>query len=311
MSYFRVGVLRGGTNHNEESLNYGDFLIKNIKKAGYKPVDIFVDTNNVWHISGKPVLPANITHHVDILWNALYDAPKDRSISLPTLSKQLGVPLISENDFVFGILSRPETFREFLKRNDIKTTSHILYTHNINDTDEDGKIHNFINAVNKKLSPAWLIEALGTMRYPHIVAKNQMDLFTASHIFLDFEGEIVVSNLPVGRRAHVGIISNFRGEKQYALVPLENRHEAGYHNTFSKSEKEILTTLAKNIHALFDYPHHIGIDIVQTPHRGLVVERVHTRALQYDQSPFCRALAMLGIGHDEVINHAIKNAMKK
>lgn len=307
----RIGIIRGGTNRIDESLAYGQFLINKLDSLGHRTVDILIDTSGVWHAFGRPILPGDINKFIDVLWNALYDTPKDRDFSVPALMQTLGIPLISETDIGFGILSRPEMMREFLKRNDIKTTSHLLYTHTLPEIDEDGRVNDFMKTINKKVSPVWVIEALGTHRYPQIVAKNQMDLFTTGHLFLDFEGEVLITNLPVGRRAHIGVISGFRGQDQYALVPLENRHIQGLHNTFTHTEKEALVSLAKNIHKIFDYPHHIAIDIVQAPHRGLVVESITTRPLSYDQSPFCQSLALLGIGHDEVIAHAIKQAMKK
>lgn len=309
--FLRIGVIRGGKNRIDESLEYGVFLIKKLSDIGHKAVDVLVDTEGVWHAFGRPINPADIGKFVDLAWNALYDTPKVRDFSLPLLMKTLGIPLVSETDMTYGVISRPEMFREFLKRNDIKTTSHLLYTHTLATDDEDGRVYDFIKTINRKISPVWVIHALDTHRYPEIVAKNQMDLFTAGHVFLDFEGEILITNLPVGRRANVGIIKGFRGHEQYALIPLENRHAQGFHNTFTHAEKETLINLAKNIHALFDYPHHISIDVVHAPHRGLVVERINTRPFEYDQSPFCQSLALLGVGHDEVIAHAINQAMKK
>jgi hypothetical protein len=307
----RIGIIRGGTNRIDESLAYGQYLITILAKLGHRTVDILVDKEGIWHAFGRPILPSDINKFIDLAWNALYDTSKDRDFSIPALMQKLDIPLISETDMTYGIISRPEMMREFLKRNDIKTTSHLLYTHTIPAGDEDGRINDFIKTVNRKISPVWVIQALATHHYPEIIAKNQMDLFTASHVFLDFEGEVLVTNLPVGRRAHIGVISGFRGQDQYTLVPLENRHVEGFHNTFTHAEKESLTKLAKNIHALFDYPHHIAIDIVHAPHRGLVVEKINTRPFEYDQSPFCQSLALLGVGHDEVIAHAINQAMKK
>ncbi|OGI71763.1 hypothetical protein A3J61_00015 [Candidatus Nomurabacteria bacterium RIFCSPHIGHO2_02_FULL_38_15] len=307
----RIGVIRGGKNRIDESLAYGQYLIEKLNKLGHRTVDILIDKEGTWHAFGKQILPADIVVVADVVWNALYDTPKDRDISIPALMQNLNLPLISETDMTFGIISRPEMLREFLKRNDIKSTPHLLYTHTLPADDEDGRVKDFINTINKKISPVWSIEAMYTNQYPDIVAKNQMDLFTAGHIFLDFEGEVLVANLPVGKRAHIGIITGFRGQKQYALVPLENRHVEGLHNTFSNTEKEALVSLAKNIHMLFDYPHHMAVDIVHAPHRGLVVERVTTRPLHYDQSPFCQSLALLGVGHDEVIAHAINQVMGK
>jgi hypothetical protein len=307
----RIGIIRGGKNRIDESLEYGQFLINKLTNLGHRTVDILIDKDGAWHAFGRPMLPADINKFVDVVWNALYDTPKDRDFSIPMLMQTLSLPLISETDMSFGILSRPEIMREFLKRNDIKTTSHLLYSHTLPVDDEEGRVNDFMKTVNKKVSPIWAIEALGTRCYPQIVAKNQMDLFTTGHLFLDFEGEVLITNLPVGRRAHIGVISGFRGQDQYALVPLENRHIEGLHNTFTHAEKESLITLAKNIHRIFDYPHHIAIDIVQAPHRGLVVEKINTRPFEYDQSPFCQSLALLGVGHDEVIIHAINQAMKK
>lgn len=307
--FLRIGVIRGGYDRADESIAYGQYVIDNLNRAGHRPVDIFVDKNGTWHVLGLIAQPDEVANLVDVFWNALFDEPSGRKFSLPNLAQSLGIPLISENDAIFGLVSDPGAMREFLNRNDIKTTSHLLYSHILPAENLDERIYNFVKTVNNKMSPVWIIQALSTNRYPQIIAKNQMDLFTASHIFMDFEGKILVNNLPVGRRAHLGIIGGFRGQEQYALVPLENRHEQGLHNTFTHAEKEQLNNLAKNIHALFNYPHHMSIDVVHTNGRGILVENINIRPLQHDQSPFCQSLALLGIGHDEVFLHAIKSAL--
>lgn len=309
MKFIRVGILRGGLSHKAESLEYGNFLIKSLKNAGHMPVDIFVDENGYWYVMGKLVQPASILSMVDVLWNALYDKPKDMKFSINVFSRNVGLPLISETDLAFGILSKPNTVSDFLKNHQIKTVPSILFRHE-KELEQD-RVQDFVNFVVQKTSPSWLIRTFDTPENLNIIAKNQKDLITASHLFIEIQDEIVVSTVPIGKRGHIGIISNFRGHSQYPLIPFENKNEHGLHNTFTKNEKLEIIEFAKKIHKVLDTPHVLGIDFVLSPYRGLVLEHVHTRPIHHCNSNFCQSLNSLGIEQDEVISQIVTNILKK
>lgn len=309
MQFLKVGILRGGSYRKQDSLEYGDFLIKSSKNSGHMPIDIFVDEFGDWYVMGKKFEPITIMSSIDVLWNALYEIPKDMKFSLNVFSRNIGVPLVSETDLTLGVLSKPNIFSEFIKNHQIKTVPSLIYNHK--QEQPENRIQDFVNFVVQKFSPSWSIESVDSLGGVHIIAKNQKDLFTASNLFSEFSGDIHISTIPVGKRGHVGIISDFRGHKQYPLIPFENRYEHGLHNTFSKEEKLQIIENAKKIHQALGMPHTLGIDFVMSPYRGFVLERVQIRPIYNCNNNFCQSLSSLGIEQEDIVNQAILNSIKK
>ena len=70
----RVGVLRGGEGkHYTSSLQKGGEIISHIFESlsdKYKVFDILIDKDNKWHLNGVPIVPADLLHRVDVVWNA-------------------------------------------------------------------------------------------------------------------------------------------------------------------------------------------------------------------------------------------------
>src|SRR5471030_1189810 len=69
----RIGILRGGTGeHYNTSLKKGGeliaFILENLGDK-YKPIDILVDKDYMWHINGVPVVPGELKGRVDLVWN--------------------------------------------------------------------------------------------------------------------------------------------------------------------------------------------------------------------------------------------------
>jgi len=87
----RVGILRGGKKNYKKSLADGGEIIAYIQEhlnGKYKPVDILIDMDGVWHLGGVPVLPADLMHRVDLVWNTadLQFSQTLREFSIPVIA---------------------------------------------------------------------------------------------------------------------------------------------------------------------------------------------------------------------------------
>ncbi|MBY0376689.1 hypothetical protein K2P96_01820 [Patescibacteria group bacterium] len=89
----RVGILRGGASENyENSIRRGgevlSYFATNLSEK-YKPVDILIDRDGVWHMGGLPIMPSDLIHKVDVVWNVgdTEHGSMLNSLSIPNLSK--------------------------------------------------------------------------------------------------------------------------------------------------------------------------------------------------------------------------------
>jgi hypothetical protein len=179
----RVGILRGGKGKNySKSLKQGGDLIlcitENLKDK-YKPIDILVDTEGVWHMSGLPVEPAQLVHRVDIVWNT-------GDQELATILRSFAVPVVSAPVFLpqllVGIAKTP------------------------------GKIKAPKNAkeVHQKFPAPWVVRTPNQI----VIAKIFPELAEA----LDGKDDAVVEEFISGIPSAVHTISNFRGDPIYVIT---------------------------------------------------------------------------------------------
>src|ERR1035437_3455722 len=109
----RVGVLRGGAGeHYNSSLKKGGdiilYIFENLADK-YKPVDILVDQDYIWHVNGVPVNPGDLVHKVDIVWNTSHP-------SFSNILESLAIPNIGISSFSHVLETSKEMLREHMQK---------------------------------------------------------------------------------------------------------------------------------------------------------------------------------------------------
>ena len=109
----RIGILRGGVGENyETSLKKGgaiiSYLSENLKDK-WKPVDILIDKEGIWHISGLPVQPAELFHKIDVIWNFAHP-------SLSIILQNLNIPNIGIEGFNLILEYNQKILQENMKQ---------------------------------------------------------------------------------------------------------------------------------------------------------------------------------------------------
>lgn len=182
MAQKRVGILRGGKGKSyHASLRRGGDLIACIAEnlqGKYKPVDILVDTEGVWHAGGIPVEPAQLIHRVDIVWN--------------TTDPSYGIIL---SQFSIPVISAPQ-YLEHELRGKAKVPRKIISPKGARE-------------VHGKFPAPWLIRDGSEAR----IVKTYAELTEA----LDGREGVVVEEFIVGSPGAVHCMADFRGEGVYVL----------------------------------------------------------------------------------------------
>ena len=119
----RVGILRGGTgDHYVSSLDKGGDILSHIFENlsdKYKTVDILIDKDGHWHVNGVPVVPADLLHKVDVVWNT---AQPHLSLDLDNLS----IPNVGNNSFSHMLDHSRDMLQEHLKGTDISMAKSVV-----------------------------------------------------------------------------------------------------------------------------------------------------------------------------------------
>src|ERR1035437_7617293 len=157
----KVGVIRGGVSGEYEvSLASGAEVLSHLRSDAmntkYKPVDIFIDQDGVWHINGISTTIDKIIHRVDVIINALHgDYGEDGKVQQEL--EQWNIPYTGSGPFASALgYNKVLTKQEFSKLG-IKTPRHILF---LVDDQENLSAQKKAHYVWEHLPPPWIVKPL-------------------------------------------------------------------------------------------------------------------------------------------------------
>ncbi|MCE9548946.1 hypothetical protein K8Q98_00905 [Candidatus Nomurabacteria bacterium] len=261
----RVGILRGGDGeHYHISLRKGSDVISHFHEHlydKYKPVDILVDKEGVWHIKGVPVEPSKLLYKVDVVWNLSH--PRFSNILESHSVKSVGVPAFSN---FFGISRK--MLEDRMRKIGINMPKHLLLPAYQEDFDgpKDKYAIKKAKEVFEKFGAPWIVKSFTPDSNMGIhLAKTFDELVRGIMDGIEHEKSILVEELIPGKVTPVHSVSNFRNQDVYVFPCLP----AGMAPGFSKEEKEQLISTAKNLHKHIGVEHYLKLDFVLTP-RGKI-----------------------------------------
>ncbi|MFA6274357.1 MAG: hypothetical protein WC662_04310 [Candidatus Paceibacterota bacterium] len=296
----KIGILRGGNGeHYENSLKKGgDFLsyvLENFKDK-YKPIDIFIDKNDIWHVNGLPIKPADLIHKVDLVWNLSH--PKYGQII-----KNLSIPHIGSNHFSSTLSQSREMLEKHMQKLGVKMPRHLILP--IYQEDFDGPIERYAikkaKEVHEKFSSPWIVKSLIANSNIGIhVAETFPELILAIQDVLDQKESILVEELISGKNAFMHTVSDFRGEDVYTF-PL---------GKYSKEEKEKLNDITKKLHKHIGASHYLKSNFVLNPTRGIFLTSVEFHPDLEKDSHLHKTCKSVGAEIHQVVDHLIESNLK-
>jgi len=299
MEIKRVGILRGGdTDYYENSLQKGgeiiSYLLGNLSEQ-YKPIDIFIDKEGVWHFSGVPIMPADLIHKVDVVWNVAH----------PSFSKildDLSIPNIGVNPFSSVFENNRSMLEEHAKSIEIKMPRHLILPVYQKDFDGPRERYSIKKAkeVHEKFQAPWIIKSLTPdLNIGVHVAETFPELVNAIEDLVKHEKSILVEELITGKNVFMHTVSGFRGQNIYSF-PVEN---------FSKSEKEKLTTLAENLHQHLSVSNYLKSNFVLSPQKGIYLTSVEFHPDLKEDSHFNKMCESVGAKAHHIVDHLIESSL--
>jgi D-alanine-D-alanine ligase len=336
----KVGVVRGGpSSEYEVSLKTGGTVISHLLgdklNQFYKPIDILIDKDGVWHKNGIPTTIESIFHSVDVIFNAMHgEYGEDGKIQ--QVFDQWQIPYTGSGAFPSAVGFNKALSKEQFNILGIKTPKHFLLPAYQEDIDAippltgqsarnkyaEKKAHEILG----KISPPWIVKPLsGGSSVGMRLCKSFPELEDAILSIVNLDSSILIEEFIQGKEATVGVIENFRGKNIYVLPPIEIRippkstffdYEAKYGGksqeicpgNFSREEKEELEKMAELIHTGLNLSHYSRSDFIIHPKKGIYALEVNTLPGLTSESLIPKALNAVGSDLPEFIDHLIKLA---
>ncbi len=321
MSKLRVAVLRGGpSNEYDVSLKTGATVLKHLDREKYQPLDIFIDKNASWHVDGVVTNPLDLRHRVDVAWNALHGSYGEDG-EVQRLLESIDLPYTGSGVVASAVAMHKAKAKEVFVRHGLSVAPGIEVELSVID-DAD------VREIFRSLPPPYIVKPVSSgssvgMSTAHSISELHDALMRAN----EQSSNVLIESMVRGREATCGIIDGFRGEKYYALMPIEIvpptdasffDYSAKYSGTsqeicpgrFSREETTAIQEAARTAHEALGARHYSRSDFIVTPKGKPYILETNTLPGLTEESLVPKALAAAGCSLKEFLDHVIRQTVK-
>ncbi len=313
MDKIRVGILRGGAGeHYNSSLKKGGEIITHILENladKYKPIDILIDQDYVWHFGGVPINPSDLMNKVDVVWNTLHP-------SFSNILQSLSIPNISNGSFLSALENNSEMLRKHMKSIGVAMPMSVVLP--VYQKDFDGPREKY--AIKKalvifeKFGSPWVVKTFTEDSNMGIhLAKTFPELVNAVEDGVAHQKSILIEEFIAGKVATIHSVPEFHGEDIYTF-PLGSSYadrsklgEAG----FSSIEKEKLINLAKYFHHYLGAKHYLKSDFILNPRGKIYLLKIDPMPNLKKDSAFHEVCEQVGAKAHHVVDHILDSVLNR
>jgi len=296
----RIGILRGGTGHHyksslEDGADMFSCIFENLADK-YKPVDILVDKDYIWHINGLPVSPSDLIHKVDIVWNTSHP-------SLSNILDSLSIPNVGISSFSYTLGINRDILKRHMDQVGVQIPRHIVLP--VYQPDFDGPRERYAikkaKEVHEKFTPPWIVKSFTPDANMAVhLAHTFNELVAGIEDGVNHEKSILVEEFISGKVASVHSVPDFRGEEIYIFPPVN------VFGNLSLGEREKLTILTKDLHKHVGAKHYLKSSF-------LVNKRGKVYLLDFESTPnlksyshFSQACEQVGAKVHQIVEHILE-----
>ncbi len=299
----RIGILRGGegSNYFASIKNGGDVIahISSDLSSKYRVVDILVDRDGVWHVSGIPGSPHNLHYKVDTVWNL---ADPKFSITL----KNFSIPCVSQSAYSVSLADNVDLMRSHLESLDLRVPRRVVLPAYQEDLDGDRSKYSIRKAkeIHEKFGAPWVVKSFtpDTSMGIHL-AKTFNELVGAIEDGVHHGKSVAVEEFIAGKPAALHTLRGYRGEEIYVFP------QGHLGKEFSHTEKEQLANCARKIHAHVGAGHYLKSDLLLTPQGRLYVIGISLHPDLKTGSHLEQACNVSGAKLHHLVEHIIEQAL--
>jgi len=316
----KIAVLRGGPSHEYDvSLKTGGHILSllNSMPEKFEPLDVFISRDGEWHVGGVVHEPHQALRETDMVWNALHGAYGEDG-QVQRILETLGVPFTGSDAITSARAMDKEMSKRLYQRHAFLTPQHELIT------EDDLNDDKLISIFRTYLHPVIVKPVDGGSSLGIRMAHTFKDLSEAIKHSLEFSKRVMVEEFIKGKEATCGVVDNFRGEKIYALLPVEIRktnHFFGYEDKYSSNTEEVcpgnfkltesqkLAELAKKAHEVLGLRHYSRSDFIITPSGKIYILETNSLPGFTEASLMPKSLEAVGFKPTHFVDHVVNLAL--
>ncbi|MFA6158809.1 MAG: D-alanine--D-alanine ligase [Candidatus Paceibacterota bacterium] len=319
----RIAVLRGGpSSEYDVSLKTGDAVLKALP-SHYEGVDVLISQDGAWHVGGVMRSPEEALRHIDVVFIALHGQYGEDG-KVQRVLEHLGVPFTGSRSLSSAIAMNKSATKNALRalEDKVKMAAHKIFS-------RDEISQKGAHAIFQEISHPSIVKPVSAGSSVGVtVVKSFVGLEEALFKALEHGDSVIVEEFIEGREATCGVIEGFRGEREYALLPVEIvphvdapffDYDAKYGGgsrevcpgNFDEATSRAIREAAQAVHAELGLRHYSRSDFIVHPKRGVYFLEVNTLPGLTSESLFPKSVKAVGSSMPEVLDHIIRLAREK
>lgn len=316
----RIAVLRGGPSHEYEvSIKTGENVLSILRNRPdkYSPIDVFISKDGTWHLHGRAVPPHKALSHVDVVFNALHGTYGEDG-KVQTLLSALNIPYTGSGPVASALAMNKGLAKEVYVRHGLRVPKHEMVEGNVSLDKLIQIFRNYLHPVIVK--PVDSGSSVG-MRLAHTFEELKEAVVHA----LRHSERALIEEYILGKEATCAVVDGARGQKLYALIPVEIRkplgspffdYEAKYSGestelcpgSFSPKENREIENAAKLAHEALGLRHYSRSDFIITPKGNIYILETNSLPGLTKESLLPKSLRAVGWDPHDFVEHVISLA---
>lgn len=314
MSTVTVGVLRGGVSSEYEvSLQTGGAVLKNLPKH-FGKADVLIDPEGQWHLNGWAMQPEQVFARIDVAFNALHGYYGEDG-KVQKLLERHGVPYTGSRPLASAFGMNKAFAKRHFDAAGIRTPYYKILEHG----------DDIARAYREFPQPSIIKPLSGGSSVGIRVARTFHEFTGAAEEAFVYSSRLLLEEYIHGREGTCGILENFRGERLYALPPIEvvlphgrdffdfESKYGGMSRTvcpasFSHDEKEEIMDMARRAHETLGARHYSRSDFIISK-RGIYILETNTLPGLTEESLLPKSCDAVGCSFTDFLNHTLSLAL--
>jgi D-alanine-D-alanine ligase len=282
--------------------------------AGYKPVDIWISKDGLWHVGGIPVRPEEAIRHTDVIFNALHESHHEDK-TLGNLAKDFNIPHAGSDTFSGALAANKVLSRDYFRKHGIDIPRG-RYARG------KAEIEEVAFQVFNLFSPPWVVKpARGGSSFGVRLCHTYQELLKAMQDALAFDDLVLVEEFVEGREVTCCVVELADGK--HRTLPVLEIEKAPHKKIFDHATKYEtgdyrlrVDSLPSNIsneasrtalrgHEALGLSRYSRADMIVRPNGKVVLLEVNSRPALGPLAIFPKALEVVSFSFNEFLEHLL------
>lgn len=320
----RVAVLRGGVGHEYNvSLETGSYVLSKIPRDLYKPVDILIDRDGVWHLNGVAINPEDLPQYADLVFNCLHGSDGEDG-RIQKFLERLGIAFVGSDALASAMTGKKHITKERLSAIGYKTPKYILLQ-GLADYESEEARHDFMRKkameVFKKMHGPWIVKpVLGSASTHTYIVTTFSELISILNHLSDNFDEILVEEYVHGREVVSAVLRGYRDEDHYVFPPREvikpgkvldeSIRRQGLHKVYvvgrgGDAISQEIESMTRKIHKEFNLSDFSLVEYIVSP-KGIYVIEIDSVPILAHGETIHDMLESVGLSGEDFVKHLIE-----